>query len=61
MIYYEDIIVNLKEKLLEANTSNDIKKALNDFFEIANECNMRMGIQWNVVGCMFDQYRRDEL
>lgn len=60
-MYYEDILLNLKEKILEANTSNDIKKALNDFFDIANEREMRMGIQWNVVGCMFDQYRRDEL
>lgn len=61
MKYVEDILLNLKEDLLEATTNDDIIRALNNFFEIANAREIPMGIQWNLVGCMLDQYRRGEL
>lgn len=44
-----------------SDTIEDIKGALNLFFESCEDLNVPIESQWRYVGIVFDQYRKGEL
>lgn len=44
-----------------SDTIDDIKGALNFFFESCDDLNVPIETQWMCVGIIFDQYRKGEL
>lgn len=44
-----------------SDTIEDIKGALNFFFESCEDLNVPIENQWRCVGIIFDQYRKGEL
>lgn len=44
-----------------SDTIEDIKGALNFFFESCEDLNVPIETQWHCVGIIFDQYRKGEL
>lgn len=44
-----------------SDTIDDIKGALNFFFESCEDLNVPIETQWHCAGIIFDQYRKGEL
>lgn len=58
----EEILISmLRRKLSKVKTIDDIKNLLNDFFEVADDFEGTIESQWNIVGYVFDLYRRSLL
>ena len=58
----EEILIKmLSKKLPEVNTTDGIKNLLNDFFEFADDFEVSLVSQWNLVGYVFDLFRKGEL
>lgn len=50
-----------RKAVKHSNSSNDIKGALNLFFESCDDLDVPIETQWRCVGIIFDQYRKGEL
>lgn len=61
MSCYGYVIDIFRKAVKYSNSSNDIKGALNFFFESCDDLNIPIETQWRCVGITFDRYRKGEL
>lgn len=62
MTDYYTIITGMSKRFVKySNTSNDIKSALNFYFDACDELKIPIEKQWCYIGIIFDQYRKGEL
>lgn len=50
-----------RKAVKRSNSSDDIKRALNFFFESCEDLGVPIETQWRCVGIIFDLYRKGEL
>lgn len=51
----------LRKSLKSARTSDNIKYALNFYFEACDDLKIPIETQWYCIGIIFDRYRKGEL
>lgn len=51
----------LRKSLKRARTSDDIKSALNFYFDACDDLKIPIETQWYCIGIIFDRYRNGEL
>lgn len=57
-----DYVTNMFRKLLKnARTPDDIKAALNFYFEACEDLKIPIETQWYCIGIIFDRFREGEL
>lgn len=57
-----DYVTNVFRKLLKsARTPDDIKVALNFYFEACEDLKIPIETQWYCIGIIFDRFREGEL
>ena len=61
MLGYCYVIDTFRKAVKGASTLDDIRDALNFYFEMCYEMKVPFEVQWRCVGIIFDQYRKGEL
>lgn len=59
MIGYCYVNDTFRKAVKGASTLDDIRDALNFYFEMCDEMKVPIEVQWRCVGIIFDQYRKE--